>query len=259
MYRRLSRAWGPQHWWPAATPFEVICGAILTQNTSWNNVERALSNLRAAKALSVTGVRRLTLAQLQRLVRPSGYFRQKAQRLKGFVRFLDRRFGGSVRKMFSTPTEGLRRSLLELNGIGPETADAILLYAGHHESFVVDTYARRILHRHGVVPPSAIYDDIRQLVQLSLQEQRPVLARAPLPLQEQHPSIHKPSVMSLASRTRLAQVYNEMHGLLVQVGKHYCLKRIARCELCPLGTMLSSPIGNHRVDTKFNCERYRKH
>ncbi len=242
MYRRLSRAWGPQHWWPAATPFEVICGAILTQNTSWNNVERALSNLRAAKALNVAGMRRLNIAQLQRLVRPSGYFRQKAQRLKGFVRFLDSRFGGSVRKMFATPTAELRQSLLELNGIGPETADAILLYAGHHEGFVVDAYARRILQRHGVVPASATYDDIRQLVQLSLQRERPVAAPAPLKIGEQYPSIHEPSVMSRASRSRLAQVYNEMHGLLVQIGKHYCLKRTARCELCPLGSMLSSPI-----------------
>jgi endonuclease-3 related protein len=143
--------------------------------------------------------------------------------------------------MFATPTAELRRSLLELNGIGPESADAILLYAGHHESFVVDAYARRILQRHGIVPPHASYADIHQLVQLSLQEERPVSAPAPLKIEEPHPSIHEPSAMSMASRTRLAQVYNEMHGLMVQVGKHYCLKRVARCEICPLGSMLKKP------------------
>ncbi len=135
IYRKLSRAWGRQHWWPAETPFEVIVGAILTQNTSWTNVERAMANLRAAGVLSVEGIRELPLPKLEALVRSSGYFRQKAQRLKNFVAFVDARYEGSLEHMFTTPTEELRAELLAQNGIGPETADSILLYAGHHESF----------------------------------------------------------------------------------------------------------------------------
>ena len=151
MYRKLSRAWGRQHWWPAETPFEVIVGAILTQNTSWTNVERALASLRAARRLSVAGIREAPLPKLEELIRSSGYFRQKARRLKNFVAFLDARYGGSLERMFATPTKQLRAELLELNGIGPETADSILLYAGNHAIFVVDAYTRRILERHEAV------------------------------------------------------------------------------------------------------------
>ena len=139
-YSALSRAWGAQHWWPAETQFEVIVGAYLTQNTAWTNVERALANLRRANLLSVEGIRAVRLPRLQRLIRPSGYFRQKAKRLKMFVAFLDDRYEGSLPEMFSQPTEKLREELLGLNGIGPETADSILLYAGNHPVFVVDAY-----------------------------------------------------------------------------------------------------------------------
>ena len=128
--------------------FEVIVGAILTQNTSWTNVERALASLRAAGKLSVAGIRQVPLPKLEQLIRSSGYFRQKAQRLKNFVAFLDARYDGSLQRMFATPTEQLRDELLALNGIGPETADSILLYAGNHSIFVVDAYTRRILERH---------------------------------------------------------------------------------------------------------------
>src|ERR1700733_1084431 len=132
MYRLLSRAWGPQHWWPADTPFEIIVGAILTQNTSWNNVERALNKLRQANALSVRGIRSLPLAELEQLVRSSGYYRQKAARLTLFVDFLHKKYGGSLERMFAEPTDQLRVELPSLKGIGHETADAILLYAGKH-------------------------------------------------------------------------------------------------------------------------------
>ena len=140
IYRKLSRAWGRQHWWPAETPFEVIVGAILTQNTSWTNVERAMANLRSTGALNVESIRELALPKLEEMVRSSGYFRQKAQRLKSFVAFLDARYGGSLEQMFATLTEQLREELLKQNGIGPETADSILLYAGGHEIFVIDAY-----------------------------------------------------------------------------------------------------------------------
>ena len=131
-YTVLSRAWGPQHWWPAETQFEVIVGAYLTQNTAWTNVERALANLREARLLSEEGIRTVRLARLERLIRPSGYFRQKATRLKIFVAFLDKQYNGSLEKLFEQPTPKLRDELLNLNGVGPETADSILLYAGNH-------------------------------------------------------------------------------------------------------------------------------
>jgi len=237
IYRRLARAWGPQHWWPAQDPFEVIAGAILTQNTSWTNVERALANLRAAGILSVAGIREVPLPRLEELVRPSGYFRQKAARLKGFVAFLDFTYGGSLERMFASPTSQLRAELLGLNGIGPETADSILLYAGKHAVFVVDAYTRRVLERHEAANPVARYDELRALVEESLQSEE-----APVPAGEAHvgerPIAHAPSPMSTATRSPLAQVYNEMHGLLVQAGKHYCLKQEPRCESCPLGAML---------------------
>src|SRR5579862_8776686 len=144
IYRRLHRNLGPQHWWPAETQFEVIAGAILTQNTSWTNVERALAKLREANVLNIEGIRALPLEELEQLIRSSGYFRQKADRLKRFVGFLDERYGGSLARMFAAPTALLRSELLALKGVGPETADSILLYGGGHQIFVVDAYTRRI-------------------------------------------------------------------------------------------------------------------
>jgi endonuclease III related protein len=244
MYRKLARAWGRQHWWPAETPFEVIVGAILTQNTSWTNVERAITSLRAGGKLSVEGIRELPLPKLRRLIRSSGYFRQKAQRLKTFVAFLDARYAGSLKRMFATPMEQLRAELLALNGIGPETADSILLYAGNHAIFVVDAYTRRILERHEAVRAGAKYDEIRGLVERALQRQQALAAQSGSPRKQQRLEAHPPSAMSTAQRSPLAQVYNEMHGLFVQVGKYYCRKSEPKCEACPLGSML---------DRKINC------
>ena len=242
-YAALYRAWGAQHWWPAETQFEVIVGAYLTQNTAWTNVERALANLRRAQILSIEGIRDVTLSRLQRLIRPSGYFRQKAKRLKTFVAFLDDRYEGSLEKLFSQPSEKLREELLSLNGVGPETADSILLYAGNHPVFVVDAYTRRILDRHGIVPEKVDYEQIRQLFQLSLgpvaieQELSPAQARKPLESGIRG-AAHSPSAMSTAHRTALVQVYNEMHGLIVGVGKNYCRKTKPDCERCPLQKFL---------------------
>lgn len=242
-YVTLYRAWGAQHWWPAETQFEVIVGAYLTQNTAWINVERAVTNLRRANLLNVDGIRAVRESRLQRLIRPSGYFRQKAARLKTFVRFLDEHYEGSLEKFFSEPTEKIREELLTLNGVGRETADSILLYAGNHPVFVVDAYTRRILDRHGILPEKPDYEEIRQLFQISLrpiaveQEHGPSEACPPLA-----PGIrgaaHPPSAMSTVHRTALAQVYNEMHGLIVGVGKNYCRKSKAACEDCPLKRFL---------------------
>jgi endonuclease III related protein len=242
IYRKLSRTWGPQHWWPAETPFEVIAGAILTQNTSWTNVERALANLRAAGTLSVEGIRGLTTDQLEMLVRPSGYFRQKAQRLKNFIAFLDQEYGGSLDAMLPAPTQQLREELLALNGIGPETADSILLYAGHHPIFVVDAYTRRVLERHDAVQADAKYDAIRTLVEEALSGETPLPQATQSALDRQRPEAHAPSAMSTASRAPLAQVYSEMHGFIVQVGKHHCRKKKPNCDACPLGSMLVRPV-----------------
>ena len=154
-YHALFLTWGPQNWWPAESRFEMIVGAYLTQNTAWTNVEKALGNLRAARLLSAQGIRRAPVAELERLIRPAGYFRQKARRLKIFVAFLDRQYGGSLAKLLSRPTNQLREELLSLHGIGPETADSILLYAGNHPVFVVDAYTRRILARHEILPEKA--------------------------------------------------------------------------------------------------------
>jgi len=242
IYRKLSRAWGPQHWWPAETPFEVIAGAILTQNTSWTNVEKALAKLRAAGSLNVAGIRATPLDELEQLVRSSGYFRQKALRLKNFIVILDEKHGGKLDAMLATPTDELRAELLALNGIGPETADSILLYAGHHPVFVVDAYTRRVLERHDAVAADAKYDEIRALVEVALQgsESSPEVGRGSL--NQRRPAAHPPSAMSTAERAPLAQVYNEMHGLFVQLGKHYCHKQRPMCEACPLGSMLSHPV-----------------
>lgn len=241
IYRRLSRAWGPQHWWPAESGFEVVVGAILTQNTSWTNVERAIANLRACGALSLERIRSLQAAELEALIRPSGYFRQKAARIKAFVDYVDSAYGGSLDAMLARPTSALREELLSLKGIGPETADSILLYAGQHPTFVVDAYTRRVLQRHEAITPRATYDDVRRLVEEALRDEA-ALAGGEADCREVRPPAHPPSAMSLASRSTLAQVFNEMHGLFVQLGKHYCSKSDPDCESCPLNTMLERPI-----------------
>ena len=281
-YHTLSSAWGRQHWWPAQSRFEVIVGAYLTQNTAWANVEKALANLRKARLLTIRGIRRTPQPKLEQLIRPSGYFRQKAQRLKTFVTFLDQRYGGSLARMFARPTAELRGELLALNGVGPETADSILLYGGNHPAFVVDAYTRRILERHQIVSGATSYDEIRQLFEQALGDlpaaesfspaggrrensrsnSKPsgpdCLTRGPIYISRtqnaflgaldvsavnKYPSgprgsSHRPSRMSTTERTARVQVFNEMHGLFVGVGKTYCLKSQPRCEQCPLQKFL---------------------
>jgi endonuclease-3 related protein len=249
-YRALFRAWGRQHWWPAQSPFEVIAGSYLTQNTAWTNVEKALANLRAARLLSVNGVRRARLAELERLIRPAGYFRQKAKRLKLFVAFLDRQYAGSLARLFALPTANLREELLNLHGIGPETADSILLYAGNHPVFVVDAYTRRILARHEILSEKAPYEEIRELFERALApvaESDAESAGMKEHLARGFPgTTHPPSAMSTAKRTARAQIYNEMHGLIVGVGKNYCKKHEPLCKNCPLYRFL--PAGKPQLN-----------
>jgi endonuclease III related protein len=211
IFRTLARHYGPLHWWPAQTRFEVIVGAFLTQNTSWNNVELTLKNLRRAGVLSTSGIRGIALPDLEQLVRPSGYYRQKAGRLKMFVAHLDARYKGSLNRMFRQPVDVLRTELLSQNGIGPETADAILLYAGKLPVFVVDAYTKRIFERHGICEPGAKYEHVRNQVETAF-------------------ALRFPAV-------ELADHYNEFHALIVQVGKDHC-GRVAQCEGCPLQCLL---------------------
>lgn len=205
-YEALYDHLGPQNWWPARTPFEVIVGAILTQNTSWTNVERAIANLRRASLLTPRALERVPFSRLASLIRSSGYFRQKAKKLKAFVRFLRAEYSGSLARMFRTSTPELREKLLAVHGIGPETADSILLYAGHKPVFVVDAYTRRILSRHGWVPEDVSYEELRSKIESAL--------------------------------PRDVSRYNEFHALLVMAGKNWCRTREPRCSECPLGKFL---------------------
>jgi endonuclease III related protein len=238
----LYKSWGRQHWWPAQSAFEVVVGAYLTQNTSWANAERALSSLRAARVLSIRGIRGTPLPKLERLIRSAGYFRQKARRIKIFVTFLDERYKGSLARMFAQPTARLREELLGLEGVGPETADSILLYAGNHPVFVVDAYTRRILDRHRLVGARATYEEIRELFEkaLGFLAEKPIdyLSATSLNTGKPHGSSHPPSRMSIAKRTASVQVLNEMHGLIVGVGKNFCKKSQPECERCPLQKFL---------------------
>lgn len=205
-YEAMFSRLGPRQWWPAKTSFEVIVGAILTQNTAWSNVKRAIANLRGEGLLALRSLERARASRLAQLIRSSGYFRQKARKLKSFARFLRAEYGGSLNRMFRTPTSVLRGRLLAVHGIGPETADSILLYAGNHSVFVVDAYTRRILERHEIIRPHATYEEIRQLFERNLTPSYPL--------------------------------YNEYHALLVGVGKEWCRTKKPRCSECPLEPFL---------------------
>jgi endonuclease-3 related protein len=215
IHDQLAAAYGPQHWWPAETRFEMILGAYLTQNTAWKAVERSLANLRAAGALTVEGLRCLPLEELQRLIQPSGFHNRKAPALKAFVALLDAEFGGSLDALATAPTAALRARLLLLPGVGPETADAIMLYALGHLAPVADEYLRRIVERHRLLTPP--------------------------------PDRNRKGYEALAALTRAAfahdatdnraQLFNEFHALTVAVGKAHC-RRSPQCAACPLAADL---------------------
>jgi endonuclease-3 related protein len=174
------------------------------------------------------------LAELEILVRPSGYFRQKARNLKTFISFLDEHYSGSLSRMFAEPTEKLRNELLTLNGVGPETADSILLYAGNHPVFVVDAYTRRMLERHGIITSKTKYEEIRSLMEQALRNANSDLLAADCATPNPR---HPVSRMSSAPRSELAQHYNELHALIVRVGNQHCRTK-AHCEGCPLEHLL---------------------
>lgn len=201
IYDLLYKAFGPQHWWPGKTPFEVAVGAILTQNTNWGNVEKAINNLKSHKIFSARALHKMQRKQLSSLIKPAGYFNIKAERLKEFIAFLVNRYKGSMEKMKTEDTQFLRERLLNVNGIGPETADSILLYALEKPVFVIDAYTKRIMQRHKLVSEKTTYYEMQEL-------------------------FHK----SLPQNTKL---FNEYHALFVKLGKDYC-KTKPKCEGCPI-------------------------
>ena len=197
----LLAHYGPQKWWPAESPFEVMVGAILTQNTAWKNVEKAIRNLKTYGLLDARKIHELDQDTLALAIKPAGYYNVKAARLKNFIAWFLSRFDGDLEMMKRVPPARLREELLTVKGIGPETADAILLYALETPSFVVDTYAHRVLTRHELAMDEATYEDLKEYFEKNL--------------------------------PRDAKLYNDFHALIVSVGKEFCRPK-ARCEECPL-------------------------
>ena len=210
-YRLMRAHFGHQHWWPGETPFEVCVGAILTQNTSWSNVERAIANLKAARVLEPEKLFALSESQLAALIRPAGYFNVKARRLRSFLQVLVQQCGGDLERLFAGETATVRARLLAINGVGPETADSMLLYAGGHHRFVIDAYTKRIFQRHRWSGVGATYEDLQGLCESALDE--------------------KPR------RERL-DYWQDFHAQLVIVGKDFCRTRQPRCAECPLKPLL---------------------
>ena len=202
---------GHQHWWPGETPFEVCVGAILTQNTAWTNVERAIANLKKADVLEPGKMFALPEVKLAELIRPAGYFNVKARRLRSFLRVLFWEFGGDLGKLFAGETPAVRERLLAVNGIGPETADSMLLYAGEHSSFVIDAYTKRIFQRHRWCGADVEYDELKLLCESALNQK--------------------------TGAARL-DYWQDYHAQLVMVGKHFCRTRAPRCDGCPLKPLL---------------------
>jgi endonuclease III related protein len=209
LYRALSGALGPSRWWPGETPFEVAVGAILTQNTNWKNVEKAIACLKAEGALTARGLRALRPARLEELIRPAGYFRVKTIRLMDFLDFLEKEAGLEIEALAEQPLELLRPKLLAVRGIGPETADSILLYALGKPTFVVDAYTVRMFSRHGLIPEQTDYHEVQDIAQSAID----------------------PEVAD----------YNEFHALIVRAAKQWCRKGKPLCALCPARELLPNP------------------
>ncbi|MBI1810546.1 MAG: endonuclease III domain-containing protein [Nitrospirae bacterium] len=201
IYRKLFKSFGPQSWWPGDSPFEVAVGAILTQNTNWGNVEKAINNLKREKVLNAKAIHDMPVNRLASLIRPAGYFNVKAKRLKAFIDFLMNDYHGSMKRMKKEDMHSLRNKLLSVNGIGPETADSILLYALDKPIFVIDAYTKRVLSRHNILGHDEPYDRFQELFHSTLRKD--------------------------------VKLFNEYHALFVRVGKMFC-KTKPVCERCPL-------------------------
>jgi len=224
-YLALQKRFGPQQWWPARTRLEVILGAVLTQNTAWHNATLALRKLRLSGLLSWQRLRSASLSTLEKCVRPAGFYRQKARTIRDFVDWVVERHAGSLHRLLSLPAEELRRQLLDRRGLGPETADAILLYAAERPFFVADAYTRRVLARHGLVAAAADYHQTQELLHAQLPPD--------------------------------ARLFNEFHALLVEVGKKHCTPQRPRCAGCPLEEFL--PGGLPSVSLAATAEPEHEH
>jgi endonuclease-3 related protein len=205
LYERLLAEYGRQDWWPGETPLEVLVGAVLVQNTAWKNVEKAIANLKDAGLLDIAALHGMQAEELAELIRSAGYYRVKAQRLKRLIGFIHEQYDGSLDALFADDLETARMGLLSVNGVGPETADSILLYAGHRPTFVVDTYTKRILARHGWIDFEADYHELKEHMEAGL--------------------------------PREVELYNEFHALLVRVGHLHC-RKTPKCDQCPLYDLL---------------------
>ena len=204
IYTDLYEHFGPQGWWPGETAFEIAIGAILTQNTAWSNVEKAIGNLKGKKLLDPYRLDELSSEELATLIRPAGYYNIKAKRIKNFIKRLIEDFEGSLNTLFALDLQDARKWLLSISGIGPETADSILLYAGEKPIFVVDAYTYRVLSRHEIIFGDESYEEVQEIFQKNLIND--------------------------------VKFFNEFHALFVAVGKHYCVKNKPRCALCPIRT-----------------------
>ncbi len=202
IYQKLYFAFGPQHWWPGESPFEVMVGAILTQNTNWTNVEKAIRNLRRNSLLTAYSLHSLSHKRLANLIKPAGYYNIKAKRLKNFLDFFIGRYKADIKDIFPIEINKMRQELLSVNGIGPETADSILLYALNKPIFVVDAYTKRMLFRHNLIPEDATYQEVQKLFMRILKKD--------------------------------VKLFNEYHALIVRLGKDYCRKAKPKCDICPL-------------------------
>lgn len=204
IYRLLHKHYGPQHWWPGDTPMEIIIGAILTQNTNWTNVEKAIRNLKEYNCLTAKAIETIAVDRLAEMIRPAGYFNVKAKRLKNFVHYLTENYAGDLDALRQVPTRQLRSELLNVNGIGPETADSILLYALAHPVFVIDNYTKRVAVRHHLVPEDIDYHALQDEFTAHLDED--------------------------------TTLFNEYHALIVKVAKDYCRTK-PDCQSCPLNVL----------------------
>ncbi|HON06841.1 MAG TPA: endonuclease III domain-containing protein [Verrucomicrobiota bacterium] len=210
-YKLMRQRFGHQHWWPGENEFEICIGAILTQNTAWSNVEKAFNNLRNAKVLTPQKLYNLPLEKLALLIKPAGYYNVKARRLRNFLEVLVKDFSGDLEEMLSGDLNVVRNRLLAIKGIGNETADSMLLYAGRHLSFVIDAYTKRIFYRHDWCDIDADYEDLKGLCE---------------------------QLLKADTSTDLLDYWQDYHAQLVMVGKNFCKSRVPECENCPLGSLL---------------------